>query len=89
MKDSSLDSKEKLDYLLYNINKPIVCVKCADEFSNSSTDYKSLQSYSNLDVGYTDLGLQIWCRRHEVNVCHLKFGDKQPEADFRCLEKIK
>ena len=89
MKDSSLDNKEKLSYLLYNINKPIVCVKCADEFSSGSTDHKSLQLYSNLDVGFTDRGLQIWCRRHKVNVCHLKFEETQTEADFRCLEKIK
>ena len=89
MDDYQNNNISSLHYLLNQIKEPIVCVKCADEFSKGSTDYKSLQSYSNLDVGYTDRGLQIWCRRHEVNVCHFKFSNKPPEADFRCLEKKK
>ncbi len=77
----------KLGYLLYQIKEPIVCVKCSNEYSSGVTDAKSLQKYSSLDVGFTSIGLQIWCRRHEVNVCHIDFGDKKPKIDFRCLEK--
>ena len=89
MEDYLPSDIKKLSYLLNEIKKPIICVKCSNEFSSGSTDNKSLQAYSNLDVGFTDRGLQIWCRRHEVNVCHLKFEETQTEADFRCLEKIK
>ena len=80
---------DKLSHLFNQINEPIVCVKCSDEFTSGQTDSKSLQEYSKFDVGFTNRGFQIWCRRHNVNVCHFKFGDKQPEADFRCLEKRK
>tara|TARA_Y100000996_G_scaffold406614_1_gene383171 strand:+ start:118 stop:396 length:279 start_codon:yes stop_codon:yes gene_type:complete len=80
---------EKSSYLLNQIDKPLVCVKCSFEFTSGQTDAKSLQDYSKFDVGFTNRGFQVWCRRHEVNVCHFKFGNKQPEADFRCLEKRK
>lgn len=78
-----------LRYLLYQIQKPIVCVKCSAEFENGLSDAASLQNYSRLDVGFTKRGLQIFCRRHELNVCHLNFNNQKIDADFRCLEKKK
>ena len=77
----------ELENLLYKINKPVACAKCSEEFVGGLTDAKSLQEYTKLDVGFTDRGFQIWCRRHELNVCHLNFVGFKPEADFRCLEK--
>ena len=77
----------ELEYLLYKINKPVVCTKCSDEFVRGSTDAKSLQEYTKVDVGFSDRGFQIWCRRHELNICHFNFEGLKPEADFRCLEK--
>ena len=68
----------KLDYLFNQIKEPIVCVKCSDELTQGLTDAKSIQDYSRIDVGFTDRGLQIWCKRHQL---------KMPKADFRCLEK--
>ena len=47
---------------------------------------RSLQEYSMLDGGVTDIGLQVWCRRHDVNVVHIDFDGNRLEADFRCLE---
>ena len=81
------DDISELGYLFYNINKPVVCTKCSDEFVEGSTDAKSLQEYTKLDVGFTDRGFQVWCRRHELNVCHFNFNGLKPEVDFRCLEK--
>ncbi len=77
----------KLDYLFNQIKEPIVCVKCSDELTQGLTDAKSIQDYSRIDVGFTDRGLQIWCQRHQLNICHINFEGKLPEADFRCLEK--
>ena len=79
----------ELEYLLYQIKEPIVCVKCSDEFENGLSDAASLQNYCRLDVGFTKRGLQIFCRRHELNVCHLNFNNQKIDADFRCLEKKK
>ena len=77
----------KLDYLFNKIKEPIVCVKCSQEFLSGQTDSKSLQEYSKIDVGFTERGLQIWCQRHQLNICHINFDGKKLETDFRCLEK--
>ena len=77
----------KLDYLFNKIKEPIVCVKCSNEFLSGQTDSKSLQEYSKIDVGFTERGLQIWCQRHQLNICHINFDGKKLETDFRCLEK--
>lgn len=35
--------------------------------------------FSQLEVGLTKIGLQVWCRRHEANVCHIDFqGQTHP-----------
>ena len=31
--------------------------------------------YSRYDVGFTMAGLQVWCRRHEINIVHIDFED--------------
>ena len=77
----------KLGYLLNKIKEPIVCVKCSNEYSAGTSDAKSLQEYLKFDVGFTNIGMQVWCRRHEVNICHINFEEKKPKIDFRCLEK--
>ena len=77
------------DHLFNRIKEPVVCQKCFDEFAQGLTDYGSLQQYAALDVGFTDQGIQIWCRRHDVNVCHVDFGGMALDVDFRCLEKSK
>lgn len=77
----------KLDYLLNQIKEPIVCVKCSDELTQGLTDAKSIQDYSRIDVGFTSRGVQLWCQRHNINICHINFNGEKPEADFRCLEK--
>ena len=77
----------KLDYLFNKIKEPIVCVKCSNEFLSGQTDRKSLQEYSKIDVGFTERGLQVWCQRHQLNICHINFDGKKLETDFRCLEK--
>ena len=63
----------KLSYLLNQIKEPIVCVKCSDEFMTGQTDAKSLQDYSRIDVGFTESGIQLWCQRHQRNICHINF----------------
>ena len=76
-----------MKHLLNQINETIVCVKCSDEFMTGSTDAKSLQDYSKIDAGFTERGLQLWCQRHQANICHIDFEGKKLDIDFRCLEK--
>ena len=44
---------------------------------------ESPQSYANYEVGYTEIGLQIWCKRHNCNVIHLDFAGQKFYANVR------
>lgn len=51
------------------------CGKCLDELPED----KSPREYASLEVGFSKLGIQIWCKRHECNVVHIDFqGQKHP-----------
>ena len=76
-----------LAHLAHAITHPLVCARCAEEVANGQTDAGSMRHYSALDVGFTDRGLQVWCRRHQLNVVHVDFAGQALEADFRCLER--
>ena len=75
-----------LEVLQNGIEQNIICSKCETEFLLGSTDSRSLQNYSQLDIGFTSIGVQVWCRRHDVNVVHIDFAGQKPTADFRCIE---
>ena len=71
--------------LTLQIQQQIVCDQCSREFLAGQTDSRSLQDYTRLDVGFTDRGLQVWCRRPGLNVVHIDFDGQELTADFRCL----
>ena len=75
-----------LEVLQNGIEQNIICSKCETEFLLGSTDSRSLQDYSRLDIGFTSIGVQVWCRRHDANVVHIDFAGQNPTADFRCIE---
>ena len=76
--------------LLQNrITQHVVCAKCEEEYLCGLTDSSSLQDYTKLDVGFTCIGIQVWCRRHHANVVHVDFEGQKLKADFRCLEPRK
>ena len=78
--------ENSLENLQNKITNQIVCSKCEIEFMKGRTGSPSLQKYSLLDVGFTKRGLQVWCRRHDVNVVHIDFDGNRLKADFRSLE---
>ena len=75
-----------LEVLQNGIEQNIICSKCETEFLLGSTDSRSLQDYSRLDIGFTSIGVQVWCRRQDANVVHIDFAGQKPTADFRCIE---
>jgi hypothetical protein len=75
-----------LEVLQNQIKEYVICSKCEAEFFVSSTDSRSLQDYAKLDIGFTAMGLQVWCRRHAINVAHIDFEGQTLTADFRCIE---
>jgi hypothetical protein len=51
------------------------CMKCLDE----KPDGTSPREWAQLEVGFTPIGLQVWCKRHELNILHIDFeGLKHP-----------
>ena len=76
----------ELENLKYSINNHIVCNKCIEELSTLSSSDINLKNYAKCEVGFTSLGIQICCIRHNINVCHIDFDGNQLSADFRCLE---
>jgi hypothetical protein len=54
---------------------------------NEKPDHVSLQEYGQLEVGWSVLGIQVWCKRHDVNVLHMDFeGNKHP-ANQTCIKR--
>ena len=53
----------------------IHCGMCLDEWKadDSLNSRLSPRDYTSYEVGYTALGLQVWCKRHEANVVHVDF----------------
>ena len=72
--------------LKYSINSHIVCNECIKELSTLPSSDVNLKNFVKFEVGFTKLGIQIWCIRHNINVCHVNFDNNELSADFRCLE---
>jgi hypothetical protein len=55
----------------------IHCKKCVEEIEFGGGG--SPRDYSRLSVAFTEIGLQVWCDRHNINVMHIDFqGMKHP-----------
>lgn len=60
------------------------CGKCIGEIKAGHPDTlgHSPESYSRLSIGFTQLGLQVWCNRHDCNVVHIDFQDQKHPANL-------
>ena len=70
-----------------NITAHVVCQSCLQEYQNIINPSFALRDFIAIDVGFTEIGIQIWCRKHDKNICHIDFDGQKLESDFRCLEK--
>ena len=52
----------------------IHCKKCLDEIPSGV----SPREYAQVEVGFTVPGVQVWCKRHEVNVMDIDFEGAGP-----------
>jgi hypothetical protein len=63
------------------------CGLCLSEIQQGATDSDNPPSpaeYQQLEVGWTKIGLQVWCKRHNVNVVHIDFeGHRHPANTTR------
>jgi len=47
----------------------------------------SPREWASLEVGWTKLGFQVWCKRCEVNIVHVDFeGVKHPACTFTAAQ---
>lgn len=52
------------------------CAFCKDELP----DGVSPQEFHAFDVGWTQIGIQVWCHRHNCNIVHIDFEGHQHPA---------
>ena len=43
------------------------CKECLDDLPSG----ESPRDYAAIEAGWTKLGLQLWCKRHEKNIIHV------------------
>jgi hypothetical protein len=44
----------------------------------------SPRDWAQLEAGWTEIGFQVWCKRHEINIIHVDFeGAKHPATMSR------
>ena len=78
---------DNYENLLNNITEPMVCEACLKEYGALQNPDITLRDYVKVDVGFSQIGIQVWCQRHDKNICHIDFEGNRPKADFRSLEK--
>ena len=62
------------------------CAKCGAE----RLAELSIKEFADLEVGWTEQGIQVWCKRHNCNVIHIDFeGSKHPANDTTATETTK
>jgi hypothetical protein len=58
------------------------CRECLEEWKASEAPGQSPATYARLSVGFTALGLQVVCARHDLNVVHIDFEGQTHPADL-------
>jgi hypothetical protein len=60
------------------------CRRCLEEIP----DGVAPREWAQNEVGFTKLGLQVWCRRHDANVIHIDFQGVQHPANTGRKESV-
>ncbi len=67
------------------ITSYIHCKECL----KSLPENKSPREYAQLDIGFTKIGLQVWCTRHNLNVMYIDFEGYRHPINLNTMEKEK
>jgi hypothetical protein len=63
------------------------CGLCVAEIKGGKMPpFTSPKEYARQQVSYTRQGFQVWCTRHEVNICHIDFGGTRHRANTAYAE---
>lgn len=52
-----------------SIEKFLHCLECIRIIPAK----KSPQEWAQIEVGFTEIGMQVWCKRHQINILHIDF----------------
>lgn len=63
----------------HSIESYMHCRRCLEEKPEGISPAEWQQN----EVGFTDIGLQVWCRRHQINVVHIDFEYQQHPANLK------
>lgn len=66
------------------INSFFHCRQCLDEKPSNF----SPREWASLEVGFTKLGVQVWCKRHECNIVHIDFERLRHPAEMRTERQL-
>jgi len=56
------------------------CNKCLSEINDTGMKITP-KDYAKISIGFTDVGIQLWCDRHDCNVAHIDFEGHQHPAN--------
>lgn len=59
-----------------DIKLHVHCKQCFQEIPQDT----SPKEWQELEIGWTEKGLQVWCKRHDINVVHIDFEGHQHPA---------
>lgn len=80
------DSGEDIDIpTKLSIGMYFHCGKCLKELPAGMTP----QEFARYEVGATNIGIQVWCKRHQCNVVHMHFGGHQHIAALQAGVEMK
>ncbi len=72
MTDKAIQLHPKLE------NEILMFLHCKDCDENRPPGM-SPSDYQEIEVGWTEIGLQVWCKRHDLSIIHIDFeGHNHP-----------
>lgn len=66
-----------------NIGMYLHCKICASAIPEG----ESPATHARIAVGWTPVGIQIWCSRHDINIMHIDFQGNRHPADLTIANK--
>ena len=71
-----------------NTNSIGLFMHCANCFKEKPAEV-SAREWAQIDAGWTRRGLQLWCRRCDINIVHIDFEGAQHPATMAAAKKSK
>lgn len=66
-----------------SIRASIHCADCIEELNGAHSRGIEItpREYANIEIGWTPIGIQVWCFRHNHNIIHIDFQKTKHPAN--------